>query len=429
MKKPYRLLIAFISTCLCFLIVTLTGTPVFPLGEQEENTESSETSSFFSANDENSDKKPEWTSDNNKEPEDAESDLQLMQISPAPEAVPTPLPTSAPTTAPTPTPTTAPTPSPTPAPTPAPEPFDIDFVLADVAKTLNIRSGPGTDHSIIGKISTDGYMKLLERGAEWTKISTGNIKEGYVSTQYLLMDEDAAKECEALNAVSLIVTTDSLNVRSGPGTEFEKLALIKRDESYPVFLTKSCKDWIAMELSDGAIGYVSSKYIRLNYDFKTGMTLEEIKERERQAAIEEAMRRARIYSVEETTREAKHVLTEEEYYLFATVITTEANDQPYEGMLAVANVILNRMEDGYWGNTLEEVLYAPGQFAGAKQHLVERAQARGIPDRAYRAADEALAGRNNIGDFKFFCADYVAEYTKYDVFYVMHTHVFYKRSW
>ena len=122
-------------------------------------------------------------------------------------------------------------------------------------------------------------------------------------------------------------------------------------------------------------------------------------------------------------------MTDAEMKLFATVIYNEAGDQGYDGMLAVANVILNRMEDGYWGTSLEEVLFAPGQFAGAKKEYIERTQKRGIPDICYEIGRVALSGRNNIGDYLFFCADYIAEYTKYNEFYVLKNHVFYKRKW
>ena len=103
------------------------------------------------------------------------------------------------------------------------------------------------------------------------------------------------------------------------------------------------------------------------------------------------------------------------------------------GMVAVANVILNRMEDGYWGTSLEEVLFAPGQFAGASDYLIKRAQNRGIPEKCYKAAREALGGRNNIGDYMFFrttdSAFRAKDYATYTNFYILDTHVFYKKNW
>jgi len=164
----------------------------------------------------------------------------------------------------------------------------------------------------------------------------------------------------------------------------------------------------------------------------TGLTLAEIKEKERQDAIAKAMARAQIFHVPETVRKPM-TMTDDELYLFATVLYTEAGDQGYDGILAVANVILNRIEYGRWGTTLKEVLFAPGQFAGARQELLDRAQARGIPEECFDAAREALAGRNNIGDFRYFrttdSAMRASDYLYYTKFYIINDHVFYWKNW
>ena len=51
--------------------------------------------------------------------------------------------------------------------------------------------------------------------------------------------------------------------------------------------------------------------------------------------------------------------------LLATVIASEALSESYEGKLAVANVIINRLISGKWGNSISDVVYAKGQFSGS----------------------------------------------------------------
>jgi spore germination cell wall hydrolase CwlJ-like protein len=55
--------------------------------------------------------------------------------------------------------------------------------------------------------------------------------------------------------------------------------------------------------------------------------------------------------------------TEDDVYMLAQVITREAGHEPTEGKLAVGNVIMNRVFCGYWGNTIQSVVTAPGQFS------------------------------------------------------------------
>ena len=266
----------------------------------------------------------------------------------------------------------------------------------------------------------------------WTKISTGTIKEAYVSSEYLFSPEEVISLCDDGGFVSVVIDTQVLNVRSGPGTFYEAISHVKKGQTYTALLGQSYKGWVAIELENGEIGYVSEDYVEYSIDLDTGLTLQEIEELRKQEALARAMETCQIHSIPETTN-APITLTEEEYELFVLVIYNEACDERYEGMLAVANVILNRMRDGHWGPTLKDVIFAPNQFEGARMQYIERARKRNIPENCFKAADEALAGRNNIGNYMFFRTTASAlktyDYLTYYEFYILEDHVFYKKNW
>lgn len=51
---------------------------------------------------------------------------------------------------------------------------------------LNIRSGPGTEHSIVGKAARAEIVTLVKKeNDQWWVIKTDKGKEGYAFTQYL----------------------------------------------------------------------------------------------------------------------------------------------------------------------------------------------------------------------------------------------------
>ena len=52
--------------------------------------------------------------------------------------------------------------------------------------------------------------------------------------------------------------------------------------------------------------------------------------------------------------------------LLARIVYLEARGEPDEGQQAVVQVILNRLDNGYWGDSFSEVIYAPGQFNPAR---------------------------------------------------------------
>ena len=84
--------------------------------------------------------------------------------------------------------------------------------------------------------------------------------------------------------------------------------------------------------------------------------------------------------------------------LLAALIECEAGSSNYEGMLAVGSVVVNRMKSHYYPNTLRGVIYQSGQFPPATNGLVDNVLKRGIKDSCKKAAEDALAGKNNVGD-------------------------------
>lgn len=439
MKKTQRILLGCAATCTCFFVTMLAGSFIRPAADLPTSADDRVINATLTgsptteAPDSTSSAAAPVTPSAEASPTETASTQNTLTPTPVPPTdTPTPSPSPTPTLSPTPSPSPTVTPTPTPSPTPTPAAYVPDFTISAVTTNLNIRKGPSTKDKVIGKLSGGCYALILGEENGWTKISTGSIEEGYVHSDYLFSPSEVISMCDRENLVSVTITATVLNVRSGPGTQFDSIKKVKKNQTFTPILSKSYEDWIAIRLTDDTIGYVSEAYVKFSYDMDTGLTLDEIEDIAKQKAIEEAMAKARIYNVAESFRTPVS-MTEEELYLFATVIYTEAGNQKYEGQLAVANVILNRMEDGYWGTSLEEVLFAKGQFEGAKKEYIDRAQRKGIPESCYDAAREALAGRNNIGDFMFFrttsSADRTADYVTYKVFYILEDHVFYKKDW
>ena len=303
--------------------------------------------------------------------------------------------------------------------------YTLTFTIPAITSNLNIRSGPSTNHSIIGKLPPESIAYILGEENGWLKISTGSIKEGYISCDYVFTEEEVKELCDSEKLVSATITASILNVRSGPGTHYDIVEKLPKNKTCTVRLSESFDNWLAVELTNNKIGYISTEYAKLSYDLKQGQTLAEIKEKEQQDKMNAALAKANVTNVSNTNRTPMS-MTDDQIYLFATVVYNEAGDQSYEGMLAVANVILNRIESKKWGSTLESVLYAKNQFVGAKQKYIERTQKRGIPDICYKAVKEALNGHNNIGDFLYFQMKNSANFSSFSKYYILEDHVFYK---
>ena len=51
--------------------------------------------------------------------------------------------------------------------------------------------------------------------------------------------------------------------------------------------------------------------------------------------------------------------------MLARLVYREANTESIECQQAIVSVVINRWQSGLWGDTLEEVVYAPNQFSPA----------------------------------------------------------------
>ncbi|MBP3825224.1 MAG: cell wall hydrolase, partial [Butyrivibrio sp.] len=90
-------------------------------------------------------------------------------------------------------------------------------------------------------------------------------------------------------------------------------------------------------------------------------------------------------------------------YLLANLIYCEAGSEPYDGMLAVGAVVINRVLSSVYPDTVVGVIYQNKQFSPASSGRLALALADGKATAAcYQAADEAMKGYSNVGNCVYF---------------------------
>ena len=58
-------------------------------------------------------------------------------------------------------------------------------------------------------------------------------------------------------------------------------------------------------------------------------------------------------------------ITSMEREMLARLVHREANTESLECQMAIVSVVINRWQDGRWGETIEDVIYSPNQFTPA----------------------------------------------------------------
>ena len=96
--------------------------------------------------------------------------------------------------------------------------------------------------------------------------------------------------------------------------------------------------------------------------------------------------------VENLSQQKKEVIniTNEELLLLSKLVTGEARGESYEGQLAVAAVVINRVKDPRFPNTIKDVIYQKNAFSVVKDGSINMQPT----ESAYTAEKEALYGKD-----------------------------------
>lgn len=95
-----------------------------------------------------------------------------------------------------------------------------------------------------------------------------------------------------------------------------------------------------------------------------------------------------------------------DYILLSKIIQVEAGYESYESQVAVGSVIMNRVKDERFPNSIKEVIYQKGQFPPAHNGLLDESEPN---ESVLRAAEAVWNGENNVIDALYF---YNPEVTK-----------------
>ena len=156
------------------------------------------------------------------------------------------------------------TPSATAAPTQAPS--NGSEQTAKTTEYVNFRSGPGTNYSSKGVIALGTTVTVTDTSnSEWYAVRLSNGSTGYIFAQYLKLNRSSSATATPAPSGSeqTAKTTEYVNFRSGPGTNYSSKGVIALGTTVTVTDTSN-SEWYAVRLSNGSTGYIFAQYLKLN---------------------------------------------------------------------------------------------------------------------------------------------------------------------
>ena len=168
------------------------------------------------------------------------------------------------------------------------------LVIADVNSNsyVNVRSGPGEDNEILGKLYDNSVGTFISDSNGWYKIQSGSVT-GYVKGEFCVTGENAIEMARKVGTRIATVTTTTLKVRKDPSLDAEVIGLVPIDEQLVVH--EELDGWVQVDVEEGQ-GYVSTDYVKLSTEFVKAESKEEeearlAKERAAQAAANAARKK------------------------------------------------------------------------------------------------------------------------------------------
>ncbi|MDO5022331.1 MAG: SH3 domain-containing protein [Eubacteriales bacterium] len=132
------------------------------------------------------------------------------------------------------------------------------FGMVDNTSSLNIRSGPGYEHQIIGRLSRNVWVDILNDYSDWYYITDRNQHiTGYVKSDFIKKAHSSASSSGQFVIVNAGLY---LNLREQPSYNAAVLATYKNGDNGQI-LHSSGTGW-AQVFIDGLVGFFREEFIR-----------------------------------------------------------------------------------------------------------------------------------------------------------------------
>ncbi|MCW7754738.1 SH3 domain-containing protein [Desulfobotulus sp. H1] len=108
--------------------------------------------------------------------------------------------------------------------------------------TVNVRSGPGTQHSVLWQAEANYPLEVLEKRDGWVRFRDFEGYEGWVSANL------------TGTTPSVVVKNSKANVRSGPGTSHSIVFTVEKGVPFRVLGRQG--EWVRIRHADGDEGWI-----------------------------------------------------------------------------------------------------------------------------------------------------------------------------
>ncbi len=167
------------------------------------------------------------------------------------------------------------TPSPSQTLLPPPPQLTVTPVEGIASTQINVRSDPSTASEVLGIISPDAKVEIVGKdpGSNWWQIMypQGKDGKGWVTAKYVTTagkpEVPVIGGADAnLNNRNVAIIQQKLNIRSGPGTDFNSIGTLNAQDVVNLTGKDSNGSWLQIEFTAGpnGKGWVNTAFVQAN---------------------------------------------------------------------------------------------------------------------------------------------------------------------
>jgi len=136
------------------------------------------------------------------------------------------------------------------------------IVTGDV---VNLRDGPGSDYPKTGQVARGTLLTIIGKSGDWYRVRLAGGKLCWIAGWLVKPGEkrsDGNTSRSGSAAVSVAVTGDLVNLRSGPGTDYPRTGQVPRGTLLAV--AGQSGDWYRVRLAGGELCWIAGWLVKIN---------------------------------------------------------------------------------------------------------------------------------------------------------------------
>lgn len=144
--------------------------------------------------------------------------------------------------------------------------------------SVNLRTGPNTDFSIIRRLDFGELLMLVGRLSDdtWIYVKTADGQEGWINSTWVDLERISLKKSAIITPAppetTVRVFGDSVNLRNGPDTNFSKIRGLAYGERLTLLGRLSDNSWLFVKTLDDQVGWINTTSVDidgLTIDYKS----------------------------------------------------------------------------------------------------------------------------------------------------------------